>query len=254
MSAAVCEIAERADVGFDRAAVFKPVGDCGLLVEFGTQIDEHVTRRVLQLDEAITRANLPGVIEAIVAYTSLLIIFDTQVADYEELISEVSRLASAPVAPRKTSRRWRVPVTYGGPFGLDLDEAESQLGLSRAELIAAHADAEYTVAMFGFLPGFAYLSGLPSHLTLPRRSSPRVRIFSGSIAIGGSQTAIGSIEGPSGWNVIGRTPLRTFDVERFPATIFEPGDQVRLEPISIEQFHELFARASTGETVAVRVA
>ena len=61
------------------------------------------------------------------------------------------------------------------------------------DLTAAHAGADYTIAMFGFLPGFAYLSGLPGHLAVPRRPTPRASVFSGSIAIGGAQTAIGSI-------------------------------------------------------------
>jgi len=254
LSARALEYAIHAAPAFQVSATLKTAGDCGLLIEFGSHISDEVSRRVQQLDEALSHERIPGVIEAIIAYTSLLVVFDPQVTDYEALKATVSRLAGAPLSKRSTAKRWRVPVAYGGAFGLDLDEAAGRLGMSRDELAEAHASAEYTIAMFGFLPGFAYLSGLPPHLALPRRASPRARIFSGSIAIGGGQTAIGSIEGPSGWNVIGRTPLRTFDAERYPATIFEPGDQVRLEPILIEQFHELAARAASGEMVAERVA
>ena len=254
VSAAALEFVSHAAPEPGVQATFKAVGDCGLLVEFGSHIDDETSARVLQLDAALASEKLPNVIEAIVAYTSLLIVFDARITDYDKLKATVSRLASLPVTGSRKSRRWRIPVAYGGAFGLDLDEAASRLGMSREILVAAHADAEYTVAMFGFLPGFAYLSGLPPHLALPRRMSPRARIFSGSIAIGGSQTAIGSIEGPSGWNVIGRTPLRTFDADRCPATFFEPGDLIHLEAITNEQFHELAARSATGEIVAMRVA
>lgn len=225
-----------------------------MLIEFGSRISDATTQRVLQLDEAISREKFHGVVEVIVAYTSLLVVFDPRCTDCEGLASRLEGLVEAPPSVRRAARSWRVPVAYGGPFGLDLDEATSRLAISSGELISAHASAEYTIAMFGFLPGFAYLSGLPARLALPRRAAPRARIFSGSIAIGGGQTAIGSLEGPSGWNVIGRTPLRTFDDKRYPATIFEPGDQIRLEPITIEQFHELAARAARGEMVAERVA
>lgn len=254
LSAAVLEFADEPVSGLLAQATLKPVGDCGLLVEFGSHICDEVSRRVLQLDEALSNEKIHGVVEAIVAYTSLLVVFDPHLADYDGLVRRMTSLASAPPSMRAKARCWRVPVAYGGVFGLDLEDACDRLGMSPADLAAAHAGADYTIAMFGFLPGFAYLSGLPSWLALPRRASPRARIFSGSIAIGGSQTAIGSIEGPSGWNVIGRTPLRTFDAERYPATIFEPGDKVRLEPITIEQFHELAARAESGEMVAERVA
>lgn len=240
--------------GLHARASLKPVGDCGLLIEFGSHISDAATQRVLQLDEALTREKIDGVIEVIVAYTSLLVVFDPCSTDFDGLAFTIESLARAPPGVRRTARRWRVPVAYGGAFGLDLDEAAARLGISGGELVSAHASGEYTIAMFGFLPGFAYLSGLPSRLALPRRTSPRARIFSGSIAIGGGQTAIGSIEGPSGWNVIGRTPLRTFDAERYPATIFEPGDRISLEPITIEQFHELAGRAAAGEIVADRVA
>lgn len=240
--------------GLQVSATLKAVGDCGLLIEFAAAPGEDVARRVLQLDEALASEQMPGVIETIVAYTSLLVIFDPRSADYDGLTARIASLARAPLTMRSNARRWRVPVAYGGAFGFDLDEAAARIGISGADLVSAHAGADYTVAMFGFLPGFAYLSGLPTHLTLPRRASPRARIFSGSIAIGGCQTAIGSIEGPSGWNVIGRTPLLTFDPERYPATIFEPGDQIRLEPITNAQFHELAARAAKGDMVAERVA
>lgn len=254
MSSATLKDAGLDAPGLHRAATLKAVGDCGLLIEFAAGLDEDVARRVLQLDQSIALADIPGVIENIVAYSSLLVIFDPRVVDYDGLTARMASLASAPPVAKRLARLWRVPVAYGGSFGLDLQEAADRLGLTTAGLVSAHVNAEYTIAMFGFLPGFAYLSGLPPHLALPRRASPRARIFSGSIAIGGGQTAIGSIEGPSGWNVIGRTPLRTFDAERYPATIFEPGDRVRLEPISSERFHDLASRAASGELVAERVA
>ncbi len=210
-----------------------------MLIEFGSTISDATTQRVLQLDEAISRERFHGVIEVIVAYTSLLVVFDPRCTDCDGLASRLEGLVEAPPSARRTARRWRVPVAYGGPFGLDLEEAAGRLALSSSELISAHASAEYTIAMFGFLPGFAYLSGLPARLALPRRAAPRARIFSGSIAIGGRQTAIGSLEGPSGWNVIGRTPLRLFAPERQPPIPYQPGDTIRFRPIAAEHFARL---------------
>lgn len=232
----------------------KAVGDCALLVEFGKHLTADVGARVLQLDDALTRERIPGVIEAIVAYATLLVIFDPVAIRYEHLRERLSELVSAPGRRHRSTRRFRVPVAYGDAFGLDIEDAAARLGMTQSDLISAHASAEYTIAMFGFLPGFAYLTGLPSHIALPRRATPRARIFSGSIAIGGAQTAIGSIEGPSGWNVIGRTPLRTFDAARFPASFFEPGDEIRFEAIPVDRFDDLAARANAGEVLAERIA
>lgn len=243
----------------------RPVGDCALLVDFASassaagrasEIEDDILARVHRLDAALSAAGLRGIIEQVVGYTSLLVICDPVTVDYEVLASSILRLSDEPPPRRSASRgrRWRVPVCYGGPFGPDLDESAARLSLSPSELVAAYAGATYTIAMFGFLPGFAYLSGLPPALALPRRATPRPRIFSGSIAIGGAQTAIGSIEGPSGWNLIGRTPLRTFDAVRCPSTLFEPGDEIRLVPAAWEVFDDLAARAAAGGMLAERVA
>lgn len=252
-------VSDQSSLGLPAAAAvrrlrLKPVGDCGLLIELGTRIGSQVEAQVLHLDRALAQARIPGVVEAIIGYTSLLVVFDPLTADFDALAAAIEDLADAPPVERGARRRWRVPVAYGGAFGLDLDEVAHRLGISTHDLTAAHASADYTIAMFGFLPGFAYLSGLPGHLAVPRRATPRASVFSGSIAIGGAQTAIGSIAGPCGWNVIGRTPVRTFDPERYPAAVFEPGDEIRFVPITESAFHELAERAGRGEMLAEKVA
>lgn len=232
----------------------KAVGDSGLLVEFGTEIAPDVQVRVLGLDDALKEHHIGGVTETIIGYTTLLIVFDPARTDFQRLKDEVASLAASPRHKPRRMRRWRVPVAYGGNFGMDLEEGAARCGLSPAALVAAHAGARYTIAMFGFLPGFAYLSGLPAHLALPRRTTPRTSVAGGTIAIGGSQTAIGSVPGPCGWNVIGRTPLRSFDASRYPATIFSPGDEVRFVSVDEATFHALAERAKAGENVAEEAA
>jgi inhibitor of KinA len=88
----------------------------------------------------------------------------------------------------------------------------------------------------GFTPGFPYLSGLPAELATPRRASPRKEIPAGSVAIGGTQTGVYPRKSPGGWNVIGRTPLRLFDVRREPPAMLRAGDRVRFREISREEF------------------
>jgi KipI family sensor histidine kinase inhibitor len=85
--------------------------------------------------------------------------------------------------------------------------------------------------MVGFMPGFAYLGGLAPELTTPRRSSPRTAVPAGTVGIGGQQTGVYPLVSPGGWNLIGRTPLRIFDVSRENASLLEAGDHVRFVPI-----------------------
>ncbi len=106
--------------------------------------------------------------------------------------------------------------------------------------------------MYGFAPGWAYLSGLPAALTLPRRASPRDRIAAGSLIIAGGQAIIAAMAMPSGWHILGRTPERLFAPERDPVFLVAPGDRVRFDPVDLATFRALDARAARGEVVARR--
>ena len=85
--------------------------------------------------------------------------------------------------------------------------------------------------MLGFVPGFAYLGDLDARIATPRRDTPRPRVPAGSVAIGGDQTGVYPLETPGGWQLIGRTPLKPFDVTRPAPFLFQPGDAVRFVPI-----------------------
>jgi inhibitor of KinA len=97
--------------------------------------------------------------------------------------------------------------------------------------------------MIGFSPGFPYLAGLPLQLHTPRRSSPRMQVPAGSVAIGGEQTGIYSRDTPGGWNIIGRTPVPLFDPERDPPCLLRPGDAIRFIPIDRQRFDDALERA-----------
>jgi KipI family sensor histidine kinase inhibitor len=141
-------------------------------------------------------------------------------------------------------------VTYGEGLGEDLDHVAALHGLTIDEVIRHHSQAEYRVYMIGFAPGFAYLGGLPDLLHTPRRIDPRQRTPAGSISIGGVQAAISSVEGPSGWHLLGRTPLRTFDLAREDPFLLKPGDRVRFQPITQAEFLRLKAMSESGAVTA----
>ena len=124
-----------------------------------------------------------------------------------------------------------VPVVYGGEFGPDLDFVSLHTRLPVEEVIRLHSGGEYPVYMIGFTPGFPYLGGMDGRLASPRLETPRTRIPMGSVGIAGEQTGIYPQESPGGWRIIGRTPLRLFDLQREPPCLLSPGDVVRFVPI-----------------------
>ncbi len=174
-----------------------------------------------------------GLAEVVPGFCTLLLVFDKRCR------LQLAKRAPAIVAELQAAKRERmvpprlheIPVCYDG---VDLDIVMKQTGLSRSSLIRLHARPVYTVAMLGFAPGFPYLSPLDRRLQLPRRTSPRVHVPAGSIAIGGPHTGIYPTESPGGWHLIGRTDVVLFD----PALdesgfLLAPGDRVRFIPVEM---------------------
>ena len=230
-----------------------PCGDAALAVEFGTEIDPRLNARVLALDARVAQG-LPGVVETVPTYRSLLVHYDPTATDFERLSADLLALcADLPDTPAE-GRLWRIPVVYGGAFGIDLDDVAARHGLTPAQVIEKHAAATYRVYMIGFLPGFSYLGGLDPAIATPRRESPRTHTPAGVVSIGGVQALVSSIAAPSGWHLLGRTPVRTFMPGRDPTFLLAPGDRVRFDPIAPERWDGLERAAAAGELVAEPVA
>ena len=204
---------------------------------------------VLALDRAVRDGDIPGLVEAVPTYRSLTVHLDPCATEPNRIEASLLALIGA-VSTETTPRRlWRIPVVYGGSFGIDLADVAAHHGLSADEVVSRHAAADYRVAMNGFLPGYAYLSGLDPSLALSRRVSPRPVTPAGTISIGGVQALVASIAAPSGWHLLGRTPVRAFLPGRDPVFLFEPGDAIRFLPIEPDQWDELDRAARAGEYI-----
>lgn len=134
-----------------------------------------------------------------------------------------------------------IPVVYGAEESLDLDFVARATGMSREQLIKKHSEALYQVEFLGFAPGFAYLSGLPSELRVPRKSTPRLKVPRGAVAIAGEQAGIYPEESAGGWQILGKTDLQLFNPERSPASLLSPGDRVKFIPVPAAE-HAPFLR------------
>ncbi|WP_142850197.1 5-oxoprolinase subunit PxpB [Telmatospirillum sp. J64-1] len=229
---------------------FLDAGDGHLVCEFGQDVSEEINLKVVALARAVSAARLAGVQEVLPTYRSLLLRYDPLAVEREALVAAIAPLAAATEAQGKAARRWHVPVAYGGKHGEDLEDVARQHGLTTDEVIALHSGASFRVFMIGFAPGFTYLGGLPESLHTPRRQSPRMMTPAGSISIGGKQAAVASIPTPSGWNLLGRTPVRAFDPRRNHPVLFAAGDFVSFHAISPAEFDRLSALAEKGEDVA----
>ncbi|MGF1806915.1 5-oxoprolinase subunit PxpB, partial [Aliivibrio sifiae] len=129
-----------------------------------------------------------------------------------------------------------LPVYYGKEVSLDAEEISRHTGLSFDEIVSIHSSQEYRVYAIGFAPGFAYLGNTDPRIHIPRKSTPRLSVPAGSLAIAEQQTAIYPKSSPGGWQVIGRTPINLIDFNRENLTVFEMGAKVIFKPISREEY------------------
>jgi KipI family sensor histidine kinase inhibitor len=194
-----------------------PSGTTALLVELD-DLDE-----VLGLYAALEHDLPEGVVDVVPAARTLLVVTDPLVASLSSVAAAIR--TSAPREDRlDAGDLLEVPVSYDGE---DLDEAARLLGCDADELVRRHTAEEWTVAFCGFMPGFGYLVSKAWQTQVPRRSSPRKKVPSGSVALAGEFSGVYPRESPGGWQLIGRSSLVMFDPSREPAALLRPGIRVR---------------------------
>lgn len=194
-----------------------PCADSGLLVEL-SDMDE-VLALYAHLDE-----DLPdGVVDMVPAAATLLLTIDRSRTDVESLARQV-RSIEIGTHNRATTGEVEVPVIYDGE---DLAEVARLTGLDERAVVEAHTGTPWTVAFCGFAPGFGYMVGGDERLQVPRRDNPRTRVPRGSVAIAGEFASIYPRESPGGWQLIGRTSLEVWDIDREPPALLVPGTVVR---------------------------
>lgn len=218
------------------------IHDQAITIEFSAAINEATNMQVIALQHAVESNPIKGFIEAVPAYSSLTVYFSEQVsaATIRSWLSDLSAHVSNIINTSLTTegKQINIPVCYDPSLGIDLPWVSSHLNLSLEEIISLHTSVAYRVYMIGFIPGFPYMGTLPEQLEVPRKQTPSLKIPMGSVAIAGKQTGIYPAEVPGGWQVIGRTPLKMFDLSQSPCSFLNAGDLVQFKPITLEAFNQ----------------
>ncbi len=226
---------------------YLPCGDTALAVEFGDRVDERLSGLVLALARRLDAAPIPGVIETVPTFRSLMVHYDPLRLSHAELKRQLAPLLDGLEVAASVGRRWRIPACYDESLGLDLADVAQRLGLEVEEVIARHSGTEQHVYMMGFLPGLPYLGGLPPEFELPRRENPRIKVPPGAVAVAMAMTVIYTMECPGGWHILARTPAPLWDMRRNPPALLAAGDKVTFEPVSLSRYEALLAKAAAGE-------
>jgi inhibitor of KinA len=230
-----------------RTARYLPAGDRALSVEFGSTISEDLNQRVLQFDNLLRKACLPGIVETVPSYRALLVYYDPLVIEYEDLVEQLRRW-EVEIAPQvvEPPRLVEIPCCYDPELGFDLMAVGTQHGLTAQDVIRIHSSAHYITYFIGFAPGFPYLGGLPEEIFTPRLVRPRDKIPAGSVGIGGGQCTIYSVESPGGFWILGRTPLRLYDPSASQPVLLRAGDRIRFHPVDRAEYEQMYRSVAAG--------
>ena len=234
----------------------QPLGETGILVNFGHTISPKIHAKIKKLADYLDVHSFTGMIEYVISYTSVAIYFNpylvkkavmTSSLTYRDksaqyIVTQIVKqyIMQAKQLPEKPARVVEIPVCYGQEYGPDIEFVAKHNKLSVEEVIEIHTKPQYLVYMIGFCPGFPYLGGMDKRIATPRRDTPRLSIPARSIGIAGEQTGGYPINTPGGWQIIGRTPLEMFDInkEKHPS-LLQSGDLVKFKAISAKEYADL---------------
>lgn len=215
----------------------KPLGDDGILIRFKEEISIKINRLVQNLKEFVSNSNLQGFKELVPSYRSLLIFYDPFTISFDKFKENLINLLKEKKKIRKMKRKViEIPVYFGNEVSIDLPYIAKIHNLSEEDVIKILLKGVYYVYMYGFLPGFIYLGGLPKILKTPRLESPRVLIPKGCIGIGGEQLGIYSISSPGGFRIFGITYLELFEANENLKIKISEGDFIKFKRVSKDEF------------------
>lgn len=222
------------------------LGDSGLQIDFGNQINVELNRYLTGLAEKIKECKIAPFSEVIVDYTTITIFFERNLnaltiisnkglAGYINIIDEIVKNYH-PSDTTLTGKLVKIPVCYHPKYATDMQILCSKKNLTATEIIEIHCSIVYQVYMIGFLPGFPYMGELPQNIQLGRKEKP-VTVAVGSVGIAGNQTGIYPLSSPGGWNIIGCTPLQLFNPHSNKPCMLKAGDRVQFIAISEYEFN-----------------
>lgn len=180
-------------------------------------------QQTLALYNRLQQLQHPMILDLIPAARTVLVYFDalrTKVAEIQRWICGLDIDFQA----QQEQRSVDIPIIYDGE---DLAQVADIQGCSVAEVIRRHQQSLWQVAFIGFAPGFAYLSS-PEHpfVDMPRLAVPRKKIAAGSLGLAGQYAGIYPKDSPGGWQLIGRTKEKMWDLTREQPALLLPGMSV----------------------------
>jgi len=229
------------------------LGDAAWTLEFGRDISTATNARVTDLADRVAemrqlKSLFSAVTDVVPTFRSLTVYFDPLAVDADSLGEHLLAMCQQGSQLVRDGRRWRLPVCFDPSFAPDLPRLAEAKGMAEADVIHALLGADFRVYMIGFQPGFPYMGGLPTELTMPRLASPRQRVPAHSLAVAGEMCAVYPWDSPGGWNLLGRTPVQLFDLrDAGSPAMLAVGDHVDWYAVPLDEYERLQQLSQAGQ-------
>lgn len=209
-----------------------PLGDQAIVAQFKNTISREVNQQVHSFSQLIKNSKLYGVKQLLPAFNNLTIFYESSLIGYNELLHKLKMLETDISGDTIfDSKTVYVPVVFGEKYGPDLEFVANHAGLNIDEVIYLLHSEQYYVYMVGAMGGFPYCGDIDERLSIRRRINPRVEVKKGSILIANQLTLIYTTKAPSGWHIVGWTPMETFNPYSESPSIVVAGDYIQYIPI-----------------------
>ena len=211
------------------------IGDCGITCDFGDEVNKKTNKEVIKLfnfiQESVNSKKIKGILNYTPSYNKLIINFELGEIKSNEIIEFIKVSDYSKITLSEKNKVVEIPICYDEEFALDIKRMEEKTKLSFKEIVNDHLNTDFFVYMIGFVPGQPFLGDLNKKLHHDRLDTPRVKINKGSVGIVEKFCTIYTFESPGGWNIIGRTPLDLFNINKKNTSMLSPGDTVKFKSI-----------------------
>tara|TARA_B100001123_G_scaffold56838_1_gene60954 strand:- start:1234 stop:1923 length:690 start_codon:yes stop_codon:yes gene_type:complete len=212
------------------------IGDCGITCDFGDEVNKKTNKEVIKLfnfiKESVSSKKIKGILNYTPSYNKLIINFELGEIKSKEIIEFIKSSDYSKTTLSEKNKVVEIPICYDEEFALDLKRLETKTKLTFKEIVNVHLNTDFFVYMIGFVPGQPFLGDLNKNLYHDRLDTPRVKINKGSVGIVEKFCTIYTFESPGGWNIIGRTPLDLFNINKKNASLLSPGDTVKFKSVT----------------------
>ena len=218
------------------------LGDAAIYCDFGSEVNKEINLKVIKYFKALKKKNLKGITNLSPSYNKLIISFDLNQTNYNELKHKILDL-NLKIKIKNLKKKIDVPICCDDEFSVDIERIENKFKKSKSEIINLFLENNYFCYMTGFIAGMPFLGDIDKKIQLNRLETPRVKVPKGSIGLTEQFCNIYTFESPGGWNIIGKTPINIFNpANKNKPNLIEPGDEVKFYEIKKKEYLKFYEK------------